>query len=308
VVVVPGLVSVNLPARGSRIAIDGTQLPADAGAAYVLPGTHKVTLLPSGPFDATETIAVVGSQAPAQVSFKNMQLTSVAKTAAAAGVKNYFTSCLQRTDAAGGCPQHLNEYVTSPIQWQLVGDPTTSLAVSVEPNSQSILATGHFLMTASFSSDAGATHRVSGGTYCLPVAWNGQSFEVQNPGFGYGCQQIAPLANPGASQASLLAAAQAGWQSCLKATVLNPPDCPASGYGYQPTNVKWTSTTDPMAGAQVNWDGVAGVYKVTGNYSLVVKYDAFGSSQSNNLSGSYSAVVTWDGQSANLAYIGRGNE
>jgi hypothetical protein len=309
VAVVPGVVSVNLPARGARIAIDGTQLPPDAGAAYVLPGTHKVTLLPSGPFAATDTIAVVGSQAPAQVSFKNMQLTSEAKTAAATTVKNYFTSCLQTTNGFGSCPQRLNEYVTSPIQWQLVGDPTTSLNVSVEPNSQSILATGHFLMTASFSSDAGPVHRVSGGAYCLPVAWNGQSFEVQNTGFGFGCQQIAPLPNPGANQTSLLAAAQAGWQSCLKATVLNPPDCPASGYGYQPTNVKWTSTTDPMAGAQVSWDGVAGVYKVTGNYSLLVKYDdAFGSSRSNNLSGSYTAVVTWDGQTANLANIGQGNQ
>jgi hypothetical protein len=275
----------------------------------VLPGTHKVTLLPSGPFDATDTIAVVGSQAPAQVSFKNMQLTSAAKTAAAATVKNYFTSCLQTTNGFGSCPQRLNVYVTSPIQWQLVGDPTASLAVSVEPNSQSILATGHFLMTASLSTDAGAEHRVSGGTYCLPVTWNGQAFEVQIGGVGYGCQQIAPLPNPGANEASLRAAVQAGWQSCLKVTVLNPPDCPASDYGYQPTNVKWTSTTDPMAGAQVNWDGDAGVYKVTGNYALDVKYDdAFSSSHRKSLSGSYTAVVTWDGQTANLAYIGQGNQ
>jgi hypothetical protein len=268
----------------------------------VLPGVHKVTLKASGPFASADQIATVQPGSNNPVSLRSVTLTAAAQTAATKTVKDLFTSCLQRTDAySNACPQRLNFNTNAPVKWQVVGDPTDGLKFNTDP-SGGVNASGYYLMTATVTTDDGIAHRISGGPYAVVLTWDGQAFQVQ--GFGYSPGGQTPLVNPGAGQTNVLDAVKAGWQTCLAATTFSPPDCPARAGAYNATAPKWSSATDPMAGAIVSWDGSEGVYKVTGNYSLVVKYTNYsGQPEEQSLNGRYTAVVVWASQKAALINI-----
>ena len=85
--------------------------------------------------------------------------------------------------------------------------------------------------------------------------------------------------------------------------------CPQRAPQVILTNVHWTLTGDPTAGATVAFAPKTGIFTVHGNFAMDVTYDWFGYPSSNRSSyvTAYDAYLFWDGQKLVLVNIDGSN-
>jgi hypothetical protein len=95
-----------------------------------------------------------------------------------------------------------------------------------------------------------------------------------------------------------------GLARCAKSTTAVTPDCPQELVDYQPYNINWSMSADPLAGATISFDSNTGFITVRGNDTMTASYLTGGIAKSGaSFTRSYVAYLLWDGQGVQLVTI-----
>ncbi len=308
-VVAPTLLSITLPTGGSGVTIDGkaVALPSGKSTVAVLPVLHKVRVNGTQML-AAQTLTVDAFLSLGQTVSYQPTLTSAGMDKARSAIKTWFTEiCGRRTQANiddGSCPQGLSFQLEWPGQWQLVGDPTQDLSITVDTD-MNIAAVGHFEMVFAYQEHGyqGTRHEPSGGGYTAALDLRPTDLQVKSIQTAQG---LPALNRPAAAtdQAAKDQVAQA-FTKCAAVQAENVADCPQQAPDIAITNVHWTLTGDVLSGATVSFDPATGLYTVHGNFSMSVSYvwlDQF-SRSGNSYVKAYNASLFWDGQGFQVVTI-----
>jgi hypothetical protein len=91
---------------------------------------------------------------------------------------------------------------------------------------------------------------------------------------------------------------------CAGLQLQTPPDCPQRIIAAGVSNVRWTLSGDPLAGATVTFDQKSGVFTVHGQFAMSASYDWLGNAESaSSFYPAYDALLCWNGQTFVLVTI-----
>ncbi|MDQ6900578.1 MAG: hypothetical protein M3072_13915, partial [Candidatus Dormibacteraeota bacterium] len=308
VVLPPAILRASVPEGASGVLIDGQPVHLSG------PGEHKIAVLPvphtvalqGGPLlEAPTASADATYSAGGEVKVALLpRISNLGREKAKAAIKASFQTCAGMTEAAPiGCPQHVDTNATQGLQWQLIGDPTTTASVDFDAD-QHLIGSGHFLMTLSYHPPLrpGTTaHDVSGGAYQAHLQIQGSEVQVTSIDQA---GNVPNLSRPtGATDEAAKALVKDAIQKCATATIVNPTDCPQNTDRDYTNfkNIRWTLNGDPVADATVGWDGEHQVFQVSGHYDMTLDYDELGSHQQTKSSTKlYLAKLIWDGTAYQL--------
>lgn len=308
--IAPVLYQLTLTAAQGALSIDGHQvaiatdkaqtiavLPLahqlqTAGSAMVLPGTEN-----------KDSTLLGGSTTPITLPLK---LTSAGLAATKKAVADTLGACAGRTELKPtGCPQASTATLVDEVKWQLVGDPTTDLAVGTG-TAASLVGTGHFQMVLSDhpSYGSGTQHEAIGGPYSAALSVSPSDVKVNSIGLGTGVPAATrPAGATDQAAKDLVAAALA---KCAAATTAQVNDCPqlTTLSIVDATNVRWTLSGDPLAGSTVTFDGDTSLLRVAGDFSMTIDFDMAGSHyQGASAAKRYEADLFWDGSALQLVTV-----
>jgi len=291
IVIVPTTLTFDLPAPDTRVTVDGTPVAASGSSVTVdvFPGYHKVSASASSLFEAdTQTLNASGDSTTVKFS---LNLTTAASDAIVKSLGDFFANCAAATVASpDGCPESSFDS-GSGFKWTIVGDPTSSLALSID-TSNKVHAIGHYLMLDTFRSSFtnGVNHRFEAGPYEAVMDWNGSTMNTESVSRAFEAPQLTAPAD--VTDAQIRAAVLAAFKSCTKAPPDGSADCPQYDFVFEASNFHWTLKGNPVTSAAVSFDADKGFWKVTGRYTFHDSYDeSFLGHQETNRSGTYSAYV-----------------
>lgn len=307
-VITPTVLSFLLPTGGAGVSIDGKAiaLPDGKSTVAVLPVPHKLQFNGTQIL-AAQTISVDAFLSSGQSVGYQPQLTAAGMDKAKVAVKSAFATCAQQTSPnadSGACPQTIGFSLPWSGQWQLVGDPTQDLAVSLDKDLNAA-GVGHYQMVFVYQAPGYQTaqHLPASGAYSAPLALAATDLSVASI---QPLRGLSPLQRPAAAtdQAAKDLVARAFGQ-CAAAQAQNVADCPQELVEAGPTNISWSMIGDPLAGASVMFDPNSGLYTVHGNFNMTASYTTwYGSPRSmNSLTPAYDAYLFWDGQGLKLVTI-----
>lgn len=308
VLVKPAGLDLSLPIGAGAVAIDGGKIGVQPGAeakVAVFPGQHKLALDASLLNQAYESSLDAESLLPSvsAVSFAGLRLTDSATAQAKAAVSKAIHQC-----AASGslrpesCTQaYTQDLAKGDVAWSVLGDPTVDATFGFSPKS-TLRASGHYLMRLSYMSTTSNATRVIlvGGPYAASLKWDGQYMSVS--GFDPNPTASA-IPQPAATNAQVLAALKAQFDSCLNLQAGSAVGCPQQVAAYYASNFVWRSNGDTIQGATVTWGATQGFFKVSGNFDFTVDYDStppYSGTRhyQDHASGQYVADLYWDGAKA----------
>ncbi len=224
-----------------------------------------------------------------------------ATRAVSGAVGVFFASCAAATGPSPhGCPQSSSESGTD-FRWALVGDPSSSLAVSFT-GPQSLRAIGHYLMLETYSGTFpnGERHRLVGGPFEAAVRWSWGSATVER----IASTKAPGLAAPqGVTDSALRSAVAAAFKNCTSAPPDGAPDCPQFDFAPAASNFHWTINGDPLADTSIKFDADRGVWEVLGNYSFHDSFDVASVHEEHDVNGTYFAYVIYDNSTVRAVYI-----
>ena len=182
-------ITVSLPNQPGSVLVDGIEWPAGAalGSIQLIAGYHKFEMLPT-PFWQSESQTANAVLDSPTVKFKG-NLSSEVSTAAATAVKSVFgdcdaskyNTCFGHTYHSAGAAYTIY-YFTVPgygdIQYNyyvfnLTGDPTTGMTLTVTGDAGNIAASG--TCTATMTVD-GSRNYAFKGTWSGTLTWTGSAF------------------------------------------------------------------------------------------------------------------------------------
>jgi hypothetical protein len=158
------------------------------------------------------------------------------------------------------------------------------MSYSFDPTGQ-FFAEGHYQMI--LTTTANGTRVAEGGPFYVFLDAAGDSFEVTKM-YADLAGGVPPAARPQAATDQLvLASLRPLFQACAASTDSSPVNCPQFTLDLSAT---WALNGDPLAGAQVTFDGDHGYFAITGNCSFTEtgRYP-------KTAAGQYVAYVFWDG-------------
>jgi hypothetical protein len=92
--------------------------------------------------------------------------------------------------------------------------------------------------------------------------------------------------------------------ACAGVQLQSPPDCPQQLLSAGVSNVRWTLSGDPLAGATVTFDQKSGVFTVHGRFAMSASYDFLGNAETTtSFYPAYDALLCWDSQALVLVTI-----
>ncbi len=312
VLVEPTGLDFNVPSGAGALAIDGQAVVASPGSEIkvaVFPGTHKVTLAASHLYMSYTGEADGQSALPAlsSVSFAKVQVTDAGTTESNQVVSQAIKDCAGSTVLSPtGCPQSFRQDLASgAVSWTLLGDPLMGASVGLDDKS-TLVVTGHFLMELNYGSET--THRpriiAVGSPYIAALAWDGQVLKLSD---FQDASAVAAVSRPAVTDAQVLAALKAQFDSCLNLQAGSASGCLQIVIALYGSNFSWHEDSDPLQGASLAWDGTRAVFTVSGNYALSVDYDSSPPLSPtrrihDTSSGQYVADLYWDG--SKVVFIG----
>jgi len=299
----PALLMIAGPA--SAVQVDGIALPATARQVGVLPGQHLITT-PATVLFAAGTVAVDARtpwDTPTQAVLQP-ELSAVGKASAAKAVQDTVNAC-PSTPFVHACVQFVDT-LRNGEPWQVIGDPTADLSVTVGSDGQ-IMGAGHLQSVYAHPTSSGTEHIFWGGPYTAQLATKNGDFLVQelalHPSGGTPLQRPAQITDD-----AVRAAVSQGFAACAASTAGLPVDCPNQAYVPGATvSASWQLSGDPLQGASVSFDGDRGLFVVRGTYSMSVQYtwhDLFtGGHDSGTSGGAYQAIALVDSGQLRLLSI-----
>jgi hypothetical protein len=277
IAVLPALLKIVVPAGASGVQVDGVAVALAGGrtnSVAVLPMPHRITL-PATALQEGQSAAIDATSANPDgwaVSFAP-KLTNAGQAKVTAALKDLFATCAASTSSApAGCPQSYTGQ--SSVQWQLIGDPAAGLTFGSDKKGQPT-ASGHYLFTFAATTSRGATgHGIAGSGYVAPLTVTTSDVRVA----GISDDGTVPAAPRPAAAADQAAKdlVQKAFAACMTATDAAPVDCPQtklSAIGNS-KNVRWSLDGDPLAGANMTWDGNLGALLLKGTFSMAMEYDS----------------------------------
>jgi hypothetical protein len=310
VVVSPALLSFNLPPGGGTVSIDGQPLSLPTGKTFtvaVLPLPHRVELQASAMLqgDSQSVDSTDASGVETKVSF-SAKLTASGTQKAGDAIKAAFAVCAAATSLRPeACPQSDSQPLADQPRWQLIGDPTADLAVALDA-SQQLAATGYYQMIFGYhpTYGSGTEHDAIGGGYRALLRLT--STDVQ-PGSLAPATDLPAASRPsGATDQAATDLVAKALTACAAATSAEVNDCPqlTTLSVTNPTNLHWTLTGDPVAGATVSFDGARSVLTVSGNFSMGIDFDMSGGHfHETSPVNRYRADLFWNGSALQLVTI-----
>lgn len=294
----PALVTLQVPAAAGDLTVDGipVHLPTGRSATLALfPGRHLFSSTGPGLLVA-QTVGGDFTAATPSGQTVPLKLTTPGAAAAAKAVAAAFAACSgEATAGPSACPQTFTGFGAPTLTWTLVGDPFGGASLKADPSSGIVTVLGHFQMVANADYAGRVAHRASSGGYMVQLQPSAGSFRAGPISAHDVPADSRPLE---ATDQAILASVGAALTNCARSTQANPPDCPQSIAG-EGTNIQWTVQGDPVADAQVVFDGDLASFKVTGTLHLTLDYDSqfFGFTRhlTDALSFPYLADVYWDG-------------
>ncbi len=303
-VVAPVDLQIVLPAGSGGVVIDSKPAAIEGKAMVaVLPLAHTIRFPGTQMVEAkTVTLDLFSSKAQA-ISYSPTLTPAGAETATGA-IKTGFASCVAQTGLRpDGCPQAVQSSVVSSGQWQLVGDPTQSLAFSVDADG-SLVGAGHFQMVFTYqeSGVTGPLHMVAAGGFnaVLQLATN----DVLVSSIKAATALPAVPRAAAATDEALKAIVAKGLTACASVRSANPGACPQLFYFPNSSDFRWTLVTDPLLNARVAYDSASGLFTVKGSFDMKLNYKISGypyTTYSNTTD--YIAYLLWDGQQLVLITI-----
>jgi hypothetical protein len=95
-----------------------------------------------------------------------------------------------------------------------------------------------------------------------------------------------------------------GFAQCVKSTADVAADCPQQLIDLQVSNVSWSMSGDPLAGATISFDSSSGLITVQGSNPMAASYRSVGKPTTKaSFTRTYKAYLLWDGQTAQLVTI-----
>ncbi|MHB8589380.1 MAG: hypothetical protein ACYDA0_11080 [Candidatus Dormibacteraceae bacterium] len=305
-VITPTILEISLPTGSNGVAIDGKAiaLPDGKSTVAVLPVVHELQFNGTAMLTA-QSVRVDAFYSLAQsVAYKPV-LTPAALGGATAAIKTAFANCAKGTSSLrlpeSGCPQDAG--ITQPTSghWSVVGDPSQDLTVGFGQD-LSPMALGHYQMVFTYDDFEGTNHQASAGGYLASLVLSATDVTV---GAIQPTQDAPGLQRPaGATDQAATSLVAAGLANCAKSTAEYLADCPQKLIDVLPTNITWSMTGDPMAGASVNFDSSTGIFSVHGNLPMTASYQSGWFSKTRaSFATSYTAFLLWDGQAFQLINI-----
>lgn len=312
VAVAPAGLDIRIPPGAGGLSIDG-QTVAATGVELkvaVFPGMHKIGLGSShlylaytGAVDAETLVPGLTS-----VSFAKVQMTEDGTTNARQAITKAFDTCVQSASLApSGCPQSLPEtdLASGAVSWTLLGDPIAGSTVRLDDKSV-LEVRGHFVMKLSYGSQRLHRDRVLGvgAPYSAALSWDGQALKLAT---FQDASAVHDVERPAATDAQLLAALKAQFDSCLAIQAGEVLGCPQVVLAIGATNFSWHADSDPMQGATVAWNSKRSIFTIAGNFAFSVDYDSTAPYSPtrrihDTSSGQYTADLYWDG--SKVVFIG----
>jgi hypothetical protein len=304
-VIIPTILQITLPKGSNGVSIDGKSIALRAGASTVavLPMLHKVqfngTLML-----APQTVSVDAFMSSGQSVTYQPKLTVAGLDKAKAAAKAGFDLCAQKTSpnaaAEGGCPQTASTSRAKSGQWRVVGDPSQDLTVSFDL-SLNASGLGHYQMVFAYE-DYGAQHELAAGGYRAALALTATDVTVGSIGSTRDAPDLKRPAEVSDQAAKDLVAR--GFAQCAKSTVSLLADCPQYLADAMTSNISWSLSGDPVAGATVSFDASTGAIAVQGNVPMTASYLSGRTPKTKaSFTRTYVAHLLWDGQALQLVTI-----
>ncbi len=217
VVVAPSVILFRTYPHAGEVTLDGidTGISGILGSVDVIPGVHRVQLVPTGIFAGdTKQIDAFGD---ATVAF-DLQLSGPASVAATMTIDTFFDHCAKVQELSpAGCPNSTPPIGDrqSLIGWTLVGDPSANVKLSGGDAVETVIASGTWKMHVSFDywSNSGNTRvqhweEDAGGDFTVTLLWNGSGFDVTSH---IGATSSHTNGTSSVPNPSITAAAQGAW-------------------------------------------------------------------------------------------------
>jgi hypothetical protein len=306
VVITPAVLHVALSQGSSGVSIDGKAIALPSGAksaVAVLPLAHKIRFNGSQMLEP-QAVAVDAFSSSEQTVVYQPTLTSAGLAAAKAAIKSAFDACAKSTSfTQDGCPQRYDAYFVRSPQWQLVGDPLQDVTISFDQGLNAS-GTGHYQMEIAFqeAGSPGTRHEISSGGYSANLLLGASSIAVGSISATGGLPALQRPA--GASDQTAKELVSKAMTACAGLQLQAPPDCPQQIVAAGASNVRWTLSGDPLAGATVTFDQKSGVFTVHGMFAMSASYDWLGNAETgSSFYPAYDALLCWDGQALVLVTI-----
>ena len=299
-VITPAPLQINLPKGSAGITIDGKALalPAGKSVVAVLPLAHRLQINGTQML-AVQTVAVDAFLGSGQSVAYQPALTAAGLDKAKSAIKSYFDGCAKQTSSNPDrqvCPQGANGYVSG--HWQLLGDPTRDLTISVDAD-LNVAGLGHYQMVFAYGN---GSHAASAGGYSATIVLAASDLAIAN------VQPIGGLPGltrpSGATDQDAIALVGKALARCATVQAEAVADCPQSPPDFGITSVRWKLTSNPLEAATVSFDPNTGIFTVHGNYAMSVTYRQFGApKRGKSWTTAYNASLFWDGQALQLVRI-----
>jgi len=306
--IAPTILQISVPTGGQGVAIDGKPVALVPGTSSVavLPVSHKIAFKATAMLQA-QTLSIDSLLQSSQVVDYVPNLTDAGAAAAQAALKTAFAACAQKAELSpDGCPQSYKSGFFSSYQWQLVGDPTQNVALDFDQN-LNLTGNGYYQMVISYQ-EAGVTgisHDISAGGFSAALTLTAANITVG----GIKAQKVVTaLQRPaGATDEAAKDIVSKALAHCASLQGLKPADCPQGLISAYATNVHWSLSGDPMAGASVAFDENTGVFTVTGSFQMNASYQISGyPSSDSSYYDHYYAYLLWNGQALQVVTIAGG--
>jgi len=306
VVITPAVLQVPLSQGSSGVSIDGKAIalpPGARSAVAVLPLAHKIRF--NGSQMLKEQVVAIDAFASSEqtVPFQPT-LTSAGLVATKTAIKSAFDACAKSTSfTQAGCPQKYDAYFVSSPQWQLVGDPLQDVTISFDQDLNAS-GTGHYQMEIAYqeAGSPGTHHDVASGGYRANLLLAATSVAVGPISASDGLPALQRPA--GASDQTAKDLVSKALTACAGLQLQSPPDCPQQIVAAGASNVHWSLSGDPLAGATVTFDQKSGVFTVHGTFAMSASYDWLGNAETgSSYYPAYDALLCWDGQALVLVTI-----
>ena len=306
VMITPALLHVALPGGSSGVSVDGKAIALPVGAksaVAVLPLEHKIRFSGSQMLEA-QAVAVDAFSSSEQAVAYQPTLIATGLAAAKTAIKSAFDACAKSTSfTQDGCPQKYDAYFVSSPQWQLIGDPLRDVTISFDQDLNAS-GTGHYQMEIAYqeAGSPGTHHDISSGGYSAHLVLAATSVAV---GSISAVDGLPALQRPaGASDQTAKDLVSKALTACAGVQLQFPPDCPQQIISAGVSNLRWSLSGDPLAGATVTFDQTSGVFTVHGRFAMSASYDFLGNAETTtSFYPAYDALLCWDGQALVLVTI-----
>jgi hypothetical protein len=306
VVITPTVLHVAVSQGSSGFSIDGKAIALPSGAksaVAVLPLAHKIRFNGSQMLEG-QVVAIDAFSSSEQTVAYQPTLTAAGLAAAKTAIKSAFDACAKSTSfTQAGCPQKYDAYFVSSPQWQLVGDPLQDVTISFDQDLNAS-GTGHYQMEIAYqeAGSPGTHHDISSGGYSTSLLLAPTSVAVGSISAADGLPALQRPA--GASDQTAKDLVSKALSQCAGLQLQIPPDCPQQIVAAGASNVRWTLSGDPLAGATVTFDQKSGVFTVHGRFAMSASYDWLGNAETgSSFYPAYDALLCWDGQALVLVTI-----